>query len=530
MILNMKLKSLIICFFIFTVSVFPQRYLKMSVSLGNKTERISYITKNEISYVPVTEFAKLFNASLYLNKTASKAEVKFDDCKLKITGRNQFIILTSAELNQRVFQIPVSTLLINDEIFIPVIYTSRLFGLAANKEIVFNEGTKNIDIKAVSGKKPSTARPEREAATTPPVNSRYDIYGIDVEEKSNGTLIRLKSARRITIPKNSINEKKLFVFFNSITLQPNLTRQLKPAGLVKSALTRYLSSKNIQLEFDLMEGFSSYEVSYAPDNNDILIAIHNKLFSAPAKTNTDELKNKWALDAIVIDPGHGGKDPGAVGVTGVKEKDVNLGIALKLGNFIKQEMPGINVVYTRHDDSFVELYKRGKIANDNGGKLFISIHCNSMPRKPSEVRGFEVYLLRLGKTKEAVEIAEFENSVIKLEDNPDRYKKLTDENFIFVSMAHSSFMRFSESFSDYLNQMWEKRVETPSRGVKQAGFYVLVGASMPSVLIETGFLSNFQEERFLGTSSGQSDVARAIFESVKKYKEFYESSVLEKNN
>ena len=516
----------------FTASVYCQRYLKMSVNTGGKTERISYITKNEISYVPVGEFAKLFNAPVYLNKEASKAEVKFDDYKIKITGRNQFVILTGSDSKQSVYQIPVSTLLINDEIFIPVIYTSRLFGLVSKKDIIFDEKAKNIDIKTASARSGRNITPEqpRRDITEAPINSKYDIYGIDVEEKSNGTLIRLKSSRRITIPRNSINEKKLFVFFNSITFQPNLAKQVKPAGLVKSALTRAISAKNIQLEFDLKEGFSSYEVSYAPDNNDILIAIHNQLFTAPAKTNVEELKNKWALDAIVIDPGHGGKDPGAVGVNGVYEKDVNLGVALKLGNMIKQEMPGINVVYTRQDDSFVELYKRGKIANENGGKLFISIHCNSMPHKPSDARGFEVYLLRLGKTKEAVDIAEFENSVIKLEDNPDRYKKLTDENFIFVSMAHSSFMRFSESFSDYLNQMWGKRVETPSRGVKQAGFYVLVGASMPSVLIETGFLSNTAEERFLSSSGGQNDIARAIFESIKKYKEFYESSVLEKTN
>ena len=292
---------------------------------------------------------------------------------------------------------------------------------------------------------------------------------------------------------------------------------------------RYISARNIQLEFELKESFSSQEISYAPDNDDILIALHNKAFSPPAKSRIEEMKNKWALDAIVIDAGHGGKDAGAIGVNGTREKDINLALALKLGNLVKKELPGINVIYTRSDDTFIELYKRGKIANENGGKLFISIHCNSMQKKPSDSRGFEVYLLRMGKTQEAIEIAEFENSVIKYEDNPDRYKKLTDENFIFVSMAHSSYVRFSESFSDILNQSWKKKVNTPSRGVKQAGFYVLVGASMPSVLVEAGFLSNTQEERFLNTSSGQNEIARALLESVKQYKSFYENSVLEKN-
>jgi N-acetylmuramoyl-L-alanine amidase len=525
----MKIKFFILCFLLSAAFLYPQRYLKMSVDIENRTERISYILKNGISYIPITEFAKALNAPVYLNKDASKAEVKFEENKLKITGRNQFFVLTDSEQKQQVYQIPVSTLLINDEIFIPVSYSARIFAVAAKKEILFNEADKNIEIRKASAVSKTVPRPVKEEVETPAVSSKYDVYGIEIEEKSNGTLIRLKSSHKIPIPKNSIDKNTLFVFFNNITFQPNLAKQVKPAGLVKNTQTRYISDKNVQIEFYLKEGFSSHEISYAPDNNDLLIALHNKIFESPVKSKIEELKNKWALDAIVIDAGHGGKDAGAIGVNGTREKDINLALALKLGNLIKKGMPDVNVVYTRSDDTFIELYKRGKIANEHGGKLFISIHCNSMPKKPSDASGFEVYLLRQGKTKDAIEIAEFENSVIKYEDNPTRYKKLTDENFIFVSMAHSAFMRFSESFSDLLNQTWKKKVDTPTRGIKQAGFYVLVGASMPSVLIESGFLSNPQEERFLNTTAGQNEIARAIFESIRQYKSYYESSVLEKN-
>ncbi len=113
-------------------------------------------------------------------------------------------------------------------------------------------------------------------------------------------------------------------------------------------------------------------------------------------------------------------------------------------------MKDVKVVYTRKTDKFVELYKRGQIANENDGKLFISIHCNSTPKKPTNASGFEVYLLRPGRTKEAISIAERENSVIQYEDNPGRYKALTDENFILVSMAQSSYMKYSEKFSDII--------------------------------------------------------------------------------
>jgi N-acetylmuramoyl-L-alanine amidase len=227
----------------------------------------------------------------------------------------------------------------------------------------------------------------------------------------------------------------------------------------------------------------------------------------------------------VLDPGHGGKDPGSIGLNGIMEKDINLAVAKELGKLISQKLKDTKVVYTRQDDRFVELYKRGKIANENKGNLFISIHCNSTPRKPSNASGFEVYLLRPGRTQEAIDIAEFENSVISLEDDPSRYEQLTDENFILVSMAHASNMRYSETFADMLNTEWIKTVGIPTRGIKQAGFFVLVGASMPGVLVELGFISNRNDKKFLSSKKGQKEVAESIFNAIAKYKNYYESSL-----
>jgi N-acetylmuramoyl-L-alanine amidase len=215
-------------------------------------------------------------------------------------------------------------------------------------------------------------------------------------------------------------------------------------------------------------------------------------------------------------------------VTGVKEKDVTLGIALKLGKLITNGLKDVRVVHTRTGDRFVELYRRGQIANEAGGKLFVSIHANSLPRKPSPTRGFEVYLLRPGRTEEAIEIAERENAVIQLEEGyEDRYQEITEENFILVAMAQSAHMRSSEQFADLTQQELGRHTGLPNRGVKQAGFFVLVGAAMPNVLIETGYLSNRQDERFLRTSAGQQKIADSIFRAIRKYKEEYEKLLLE---
>jgi N-acetylmuramoyl-L-alanine amidase len=251
--------------------------------------------------------------------------------------------------------------------------------------------------------------------------------------------------------------------------------------------------------------------------------------TVPIKTTSDNdfssAKRKWALDVIVLDAGHGGKDGGTLGFGKTKEKDVALGIVKKLGIFIKKEMPGTKVVFTRTDDTFVELERRGQIANENGGKLFVSIHCNSTPKKPSKANGFEVYILRPGRNEDAARIAEVENSVIKLEDDPKRYKPLTDEQFIIVSMAQSSFVKYSDLAAAMITAEVKKLKDVGVRGVNQAGFIVLVGASMPNMLIETGFLSNKKEEKFLKSAVGQTKLALAICRAIKAYRTRYEEQI-----
>ena len=242
----------------------------------------------------------------------------------------------------------------------------------------------------------------------------------------------------------------------------------------------------------------------------------------------EDEREKWKLDVIVLDAGHGGYDPGTIGVTGVKEKTVTLGIVLKLGALITKNLKDVKVVYTRKDDRFVELYKRGKIANEAGGKLFISVHCNSLPHKPNRTRGFEVYLLRPGRTDEAISIAERENSVIEMEPGyEEKYPQLTEENFILVTMAQSAYVKASEEFADLVQKEISSRTKIPNKGVKQAGFYVLVGASMPNVLVESAYLSNRDDERFLRSDSGQMKIADALFRAVKKYKLEYEKVLQE---
>jgi N-acetylmuramoyl-L-alanine amidase len=230
------------------------------------------------------------------------------------------------------------------------------------------------------------------------------------------------------------------------------------------------------------------------------------------------------LNVIVLDAGHGGKDPGAIGTKGYKEKQATLAIVLTLGELIEKELPDVKVVYTRKSDKFIELYRRGEIANEHKGKLFISIHCNSTPEKPTKAGGTATYILRPGKTDAAIKVAARENAVIEYEKNKKRYDALSDIDFILTSMSRSQDVKFSEKFAGLVQKELKKSVGFRNNGVEQAGFFVLVGASMPNVLIETAYISNLKEEAYLKSADGQTKYAKGILEAIKKYKEVYEGS------
>ena len=239
--------------------------------------------------------------------------------------------------------------------------------------------------------------------------------------------------------------------------------------------------------------------------------------SSSSGADAASLEN-WRLDCIVIDAGHGGRDPGAV-AHGVRESDVTLGIALKLGRYVEENL-GVRVVYTRRDDRFVELVDRGRIANESCGKLFVSIHANSA--RNHHAHGTETYFLGMHRTESARQVMERENSVIALESNPSLYSGMDEGALIMQSMAQSSYLRISEQLSGLIEYQFANRAGRTSRGVKQAGFLVLWKASMPAVLVETGFVSNRDEARFLSSNQGQDLIASAIYRAIREYKEQYE--------
>jgi N-acetylmuramoyl-L-alanine amidase len=233
------------------------------------------------------------------------------------------------------------------------------------------------------------------------------------------------------------------------------------------------------------------------------------------------------IHKIVIDPGHGGSDPGTLG-SRTREKDIALSISLKLGNFIKSNYPDVEVIFTRKDDKFVALDERTTIANASKADLFISIHCNSNPNKSPY--GTETYVLGLHKSEDNLDVAMRENAVITYEQDYsskyEGYDPKSTESYIIFTLMQNAHLDQSLRFANLVETEFRERTTRHDRGVKQAGFLVLWKSSMPSVLIETGFLSNMKEEAFLATESGQELIASSIFKAFGDYKKSIDSQSL----
>lgn len=225
----------------------------------------------------------------------------------------------------------------------------------------------------------------------------------------------------------------------------------------------------------------------------------------------------------MIDAGHGGEDPGAVGKKS-KEKNIALAVALKLGNYIKTNYPEIEVIYTRKTDVFIELYRRAQIANTNKADLFISIHCNST--KSAEAYGAETWVLGLNKSQANLEVVKKENASVLFEKDYatqyDGFDPNSPEGNIIFSLYQNAYLDQSLKLADLVQKQFSKKLGRHDRGVKQAGFLVLYKTTMPAALIELGFVSNPQEEEFLLSENGQTQIASSIYRAFKEYKSNYE--------
>lgn len=307
---------------------------------------------------------------------------------------------------------------------------------------------------------------------------------------------------------------------------------LDPDIYVKASSYKDMNGKDILLALTKadkheVEAYSQQFLArnwYLSVNPDNALDVSAPVAQVAGTTGTDsytQVKDKLKFDTIIIDPGHGGHDPGNIGY-GKKsqEKDVVLSIAKKLGGYIEKNLPDVNVIYTRDDDTYVDLWERGSTANRAEGDLFVSIHADGWTSP--NAYGTSVFFLGLHMSKESFDVMKRENSVFNTHE--DEIMDLTEEDLFIYELAHSGYIATSERIAGMIEHQFKNRANRRSRGVKQAGFVVLYQAAMPAILVETGFLTNPSEQRFLTSDYGQSIIASAIFRAIRDYKVEYEKT------
>ncbi|MDP6684812.1 MAG: N-acetylmuramoyl-L-alanine amidase [Candidatus Marinimicrobia bacterium] len=455
----------------------------------NSVEELKTMVYGNQVYCSTNDLSRILKCGFYHSDKRGKIVLYIENRRVKVSAQSSFVLV-----DDHVYQIPNPGIGMETDIFLPatgfftVLKSSVFPGLHYDSQKKILE----IDVKG------------------------FNINKVEIDEKANGTILYIKT--REEFPEGHISAFKhkngwFYVTVKGGIIDSEKVEKTYTRGNVRKVSADQLS-ESAQLAFKLGSEIEGHELYQTEHPSEIVITLRT-----PIENNLyiKSMKNQWFLDTVVLDAGHGGKDGGTRGKRGTKEKDITLDITKRLGSLIEKNTR-IKVIYTREEDVFIPLKRRTQMANEKKGKLFISIHANANPNK--KVRGFETYLLRPGKTEDAIAVASRENSVINLEENKTNfYDKLEGTNLIMATMAQSMYMKESEDLADKIQKEIAKKVSSKNRGVKQAGFYVLVGASMPNVLVEVGFLSNRHEEKLLRKKSYRQNIAEGIFQAILQFKQ-----------
>lgn len=463
---------------------------------GASIANIRTIEAGRYHYVSVDELARALSFQVNSDSRKKQIELQMLDNTVRLTAFSPFI-----KINSRLVQIPISVLYRNGTFYIPLEFFIPLLSDLSiaveysreHREIYFGSRTENL-------------------------------VSVEIIDLDNGTLARIQCQtlfKRSNIFTSDSNDWFYIDFYGGKVDTSGTFDIVNKSNFIYNVIPIQLSDETCRLSFQYRGQIIERQVYVDEEQKQVVISLRTR--EEISDSLLDELakeRQKWEIDTIVIDPGHGGKDPGAIGRAGTYEKYIVLEIAKELKKQLQRNL-NANVVLTRDRDRFIPLRQRTKFANEMGGKLFVSIHADA--NRVRSVNGFTVYFMGPAKTEQAREVAQFENSVIRFEESKDPYESISDLSFILGANAQNAYNKESQDLAALIERELSLHCDMKSHGVRQAGFYVLYGASMPNVLIETGYISNYRDERKLQDKNFQKNIARAICNGILHFKRRYES-------
>jgi N-acetylmuramoyl-L-alanine amidase len=456
-------------------------------------------------FISLEDLAHALRLGVYTNEPKKKSVLYIEKDRVTFTAENTFV-----KFNNQVLQIPLECIWYEEAVWMPLDYAITLLDKYTPFSWVYQAEQKELRIEETD----------------------VNIIGVRIAAKENGTLIDVLATKKFQEKEVTldIRNRWLHIDIYGAKIDPESIKGVPPAGIV-SRVQAFQMDETASLSFKLKKEVLSKELVFEPTGTDFHVNLRTKEVIAEnqehekIKSDLEERKKMWRVDTIVLDAGHGGKDPGAIGYSKAKEKDLVLPMTLTLGRMIQKELPDVRVVYTRKKDIFIPLWQRTKIANDVGAKIFISLHCNAnKSRRPS---GFETYFVSADKNAKATDVVLKENSAIEYEASQD-LKRYEGVNFILATMLQSDNIRRSQFLASEVQSALKsklRKIGMSSRGVKQGKFWVLVGATMPNILVEAGYISNSHEEKLLKQKTTQKKIAEGILNGIKKYKTEVEKAI-----
>lgn len=459
--------------------------------IDNTEAGISSETISGLTYVSLTELGNFLGSRTSWDHLAKRLTLEKGDRFIQVTLFSPYVITPD-----RSFNLHYPTEFRKGSIYVPAAFFAPII-----KEIL-----------------PLESRWDQKSQTLYLQSPDYNVKGLRITPKANGILLEVLLTEALRYETIITEEGWLNLTVHGGILS-NLIQEDFERGKIVRDLKTYQFEAAAQLSF-LIKKEIDHRTSFKERPPRILVSLWER-GAGPDIFQEGVAWDRNKIDLVVIDPGHGGEDGGAVGRhSGLKEKEVVLDIAKRLAKKLKKE--GFKVILTRKDDTFLPLGERTQIANGAGADLFISIHANASPK--SRPRGSETFFLAMAKNDEARAVAALENSAIRFE-KPESYSQenLTVElDLILLDMVQNEYLRESSDLAEMIQNQFKGRLRIPSRGIDQAGFYVLNRAYMPAVLVEVAFISNRDEERLLREGKFREEIAEAICRGAVDFKRKYE--------
>jgi len=484
------MKYCILIFSLIFFPIYPLWGIPVTFTSGGIEKSVECIMIDNSVYMDARELAYNLGGHYFWNPATKKLVLKRGAARIKCSAENRVVII-----NDQAYYLILPAKFVKGTLYVPLEEMTLLLHKVLSWSLFWDGARRILSLKG----------------------SSYNITFLEISERDRGGEIKIQLTEKLKYESSTTDGNWLHITLDFGVMDPRLN-EIKPGGPIK-ALKTYQFDQSTQLSFQFKKSQEISDIKW--DTKEKTLSLFFGQTDGPTQ---DLIQNKTIgfINCIAIDAGHGGKDPGAIGPTGLKEKSVVLDVALRLAKLIKKKM-NVKVILTRKDDTFVPLRERTTIANKKGAQLFISIHCNSS--RSRKAGGFETYFLAQEKTDEARLVAARENSVIKFELPEKDTHEMTNLDFIMWDISQNEFLKESEDLAITLQKSLSKRLKIKNRGINQAGFYVLKGAFMPNVLAEIAFISNRHEEKLLKQKRFKQAIAEALYESIKIFKQRYERSM-----